>query len=313
MTMTIALVDSADDLRIAPLDADDVPAFRGFTYPRLVGALLNPTPLWIAIGAWIAGQPAGLALGHIDEDGKADLLSVFVDRSRRGVGVGRRLIESLMDRLQARGIRSVSARIAGNNPSRPALARALAKLGWPSLSCVEIRVLGHAGAMAQEGGRWKGVRGLLADGGVVFDRWTDFDAQDWQAFDALVAQAGLPRASRDYLMVEGLEPKVSVVLRRHGVPVGWVVGRHAIVPLADGRRVSGIGYSSAYVESSLARRGVLIAGFWHAFTRQADAFGPESIAVYQTPTPRMIALSRRRFAPLALETREVFESVMRFR
>lgn len=309
MTMTND-ANAADDLRVAALDAQDTSAFAGFTYPRLSGKLRHLPESWFAIGAWIAGRPAGLALGHMEDNGAAELLSVFVDREWRCRGIGRRLVAELSHLLRARGARLISARIGGHNPSRPALDLALTRLGWPALDCVEIRVLGHAGAMAREGGQWKGVRSLLDDDAVTYDPWIDFGAQDLQAFDALILQSGLKRPSRDYLAIEGLEPRVSVVLRRAGVPVGWVVGRHALAPMLDGRQVPAIGYTSAFVEPSLARRGVLIGGFWHAFTRQADVFGPESIAVYQTPTPRMIALSRRRFAPIALETNEVFASVL---
>ena len=312
MTMTID-ARAADDLRLAPLDANEVSAFEAFTYPRLSRDLRRLPESWFALGAWIAGRPAGLALGHMQSDGVADLLSLFVDRDHRCRGIGRRLVADLSRTLRARGARSISARIGGRNPSRPALDRALTGLGWPALDCVEIRVLGHAGAMAREGGQWKGVRNLLDDHVVTYDPWIDFGEQDWQAFDALILQSGLKRPSRHYLAINGLEPRVSVVLRRAGRPVGWVVGRHARAPMTDGRPVPAIGYSSAFVEPALARRGVLIGGFWHAFTRQAAAFGPESIAVYQTPTPRMIALSRRRFAPIALETNEVFASVVRFR
>lgn len=313
MTMMIERAGTIDDLRIAPLAAVDRAAFQGFTYPRLVMALLNPMPSWIAIGAWREGhQPVGLALGYIDDAGRAELLSVFVDRDQRSLGIGRRLVAALSDHMRQRSVSEVSARIGGSNASRLALDRMLTSLEWPSMSCVEIRVLGYAGAMAQAGGQWKGVQGLLADDDISYDRWGEFSAQDWETFDGLVREAKLPRASRDYLMVDGLEPKVSVVLRKNGVPIGWVVGRHSVVPLENGRPVAAIGYSSAYVKPALARRGVLIAGFWHAFSRQADAFGPDAIAVYQTPTPRMIALSRRRFAPIALEAREVYASVMRF-
>jgi GNAT superfamily N-acetyltransferase len=310
MSETTKLDVAADDARFAVLAPQDAPAFAGFTYPSLTGRLDRLAEPWFAVGARAGEAPVGLALGQVSDDGYGLLTSLSVDPDRRGRGIGRLLVSLLSQAMRAKRAKSISARIGGGNPSRPALDRALTSLGWPPLDCVEIRVLGHAGAMAREGGQWQGVRRILDDGVVSFERWSDFNEREWRGFDALVLGSGLRRSAREYLSVDGIEPQVSVVLRRHGEPVGWVVGRHVVVRRSDGRRAAAIGYSSAYVEPTLARRGFLIGGFWHAFSRQAQTFGSESIAVYQTPTPRMIALSRRRFVPIALETNEVFASVM---
>jgi GNAT superfamily N-acetyltransferase len=300
-------------LRIAPLNADATADFAGFTYPRMVGNLRSVAPPWTAIGAWVDQQPVGLALGRTAAGGEAELTSLFVKADARCHGVGRQLVTGLTQALLALGAHVIVARIGGSNPSRLALDRALTSLGWSALSCVEMKVTGFAAEMVDRSGQWKGVRDLLGTEALTFDHWHSLDHRDETALDSVLTDTGFNGGSRRFLAFEGLEPKVGVVIRRAGKAVGWVIGRRSLSPLPARSTVPAITYTSAFVERSLARRGVLIGGVWHAFTRQVEAFGPQSLATYQTATPRMIALSRRRFVPISLETHEVFASSFRLR
>ena len=295
-------------LRIAALSSDETADFAGLTYPRLAGELSRLPWPWIAIGAWHGQQPIGLALGRAGTAGDAELTSLLVESDTRCRGVGKRLVAEMMQVLREKGAQRLTARIGGGNPSRLALGRALTGLGWPALQCVELKITGFAGAMAERGGQLNAVRGLLQGEAVTFDRWNSLQAQDVAALDLHLAQAGVNGGSRRFFQFDGMEPEISVIVRRAGAAVGWVVGRRSASAVPARSGVTAITYTSGYVEPSLARRGVLVGGFWHALTRQAKVFGPSSLASFQTATPRMIALGRRRLAPIALESKEVYAS-----
>jgi GNAT superfamily N-acetyltransferase len=310
-------------VRLSALSADTAGGFANFTYPRLAGEVCGLASPWIAIGAWADQDPIGLALGRAAADGNAELTSLFVRPDARCRGVGRQLVAGLTRVLQTQALQPqvlptrdaprLTARIGGSNPSRAALERALTSLGWPALVCVETKITGFAGAMAEQGLQLKGVRGLLDGDAVSFDDWNSFDARDVGELDILLAERGFNGGSRNFVDFDGLEPEVSVVIRRAGTAVGWVVGRRSRFPVLQPGSITAIAYSSGYVAPSLARRGVLVGGFWHALTRQAAAYGPSSIATFHTATPRMIALCRRRLAPIALQAEEVFASSYRLR
>jgi hypothetical protein len=106
-----------------------------------------------------------------------------------------------------------------------------------------------------------------------------------------------------------LDPVASVALRREGCLIGWVLAQPVARPMPgvpDGRH--SLYYASAYIDEALAATGSLVGGYYHAFSRQGAAYGMESIACLHTTMPRMQAMVRRRFGPMALRVDETFES-----
>jgi hypothetical protein len=67
-------------------------------------------------------------------------------------------------------------------------------------------------------------------------------------------------------------------------------------------------YASANLDRGLWHTGVLVAGYYHAFARQAAAYGEDTIASYFTCLPRQMAMTRRRFAPIALQLDEILSA-----
>ena len=89
----------------------------------------------------------------------------------------------------------------------------------------------------------------------------------------------------------------SVLLKRGDAIAGWVTATRGIEP--------GIcHYSNGYVVPSLRNRGWLIAAMCAVCERQALAFGPKSLAVFETSPDniRMRRLMERGLAPYSLWT-----------
>lgn len=285
--------------------------FKSFTYPKIAALFADLPSSMIAIGGSIDGKPIGLALGLVAGDGSAELASIFVAKSHRRAEIGSQLVATLMRHLKEAGARHAMTRIGGRNEIKPIFERLLKRLGWSSLACESIRVIGLAGAMASEGGKWTAVQHLLGEpGSIEYDHWAQVSAQDWLDIDALVPAAIFGRPPSEFLRSDELEAHVCVLIRHTSRPIGWIVGKRTGSPLPEGNAPA-VFYTSAYIAPPFARQGILVAGFWHAFTRQAERYGPDSIAFYQTNVPRMMAMSRRRFVPIALRSDEVFRSTVR--
>ena len=94
---------------------DDWLARREPRYPVLVAELGGEVVGWGSLSQW---SPRG-AYARTAE------VSVYVDRARRGAGIGRRLLAALIERAPAGDIHVLLARVAGENPASIALHRSL--------------------------------------------------------------------------------------------------------------------------------------------------------------------------------------------
>ncbi|MBP2230009.1 GNAT superfamily N-acetyltransferase [Azospirillum agricola] len=304
--MTVADADRLT-LSLSPLSGK-AGAFAPLTFPRL-GWVLDALPApWVAVGARVGGLPAGLALGMVQE-GTGHLLSLTVAAPLRRRGIGRRLAAAWEEAAQAAGAGRLRAGYSERLKERAALAATLGHAGWSAPRLSQVWAIGETAPMVEAVGAWPAVAARLRDpDGFAFEPWSGVGAADAGALAALTAEPDvLPHMHPD-LRAEHIEPACSVAVRRHGALVGWVIGeRAASVPLDSHRDRPAILYRSAYLARPLWHTGVLVGAYWHAYARQTAAFGPRSVAMFATVFPRMMALVRRRFAPISLRVDETFE------
>ncbi|WP_142848458.1 GNAT family N-acetyltransferase [Telmatospirillum sp. J64-1] len=283
--------------------------FAALGFPRLAPVLNDLAAPWIAVGAWSGETPVGLALGQMQgERGCLLSLSVTPAMRRRGIGCG--LVRAWEEAARAEGASSLTTGYSNRLPARAALAATLASAGWSAPRLEQISVIGETGPMVEAVAQWSSVARSLRDpGSFTFEPWRTPDAADIAALAALAAEPDyIPQMHPD----EGsapIEEACSIAVRRDDQLLGWVIGeRTDRIPLDGYRDRPAIHYRSAYLARSLWHTGLLVTAYWHAYARQAEAFGPDSIAFFFTCVPRMMALTQRRFAPIALRVDESFFS-----
>jgi hypothetical protein len=196
-------------------------------------------------------------------------------------------------------------RFSERNPRRAHLEALLQSRGWCKPSLILYRLIGIAGFMARAGGAWKGVQErVLRDATVTYDPFqvTEADASD---LARLLEQPEAKFFSDPCKYSGTLLPELSFAIRRHGRLVGWLIAataRNSYSAALGAPPSTAIEYKDLYLDAALWRLGYAFGVFYHAFMRQAGLFGENSLALYTTHpgVPRMVALSRRRFAPLAI-------------
>jgi len=289
---------------------DRAARFRHLTFPRLGARIEQIAPPWFLIGAWVDDEPAGLMMAGPGVTA-ADMLlkSVSVAPSFRRRGIGRHLLQELETEARARKVSRIAARFVPTMKLAEAFVSLTSHLKWERPSTVSLNLTGEAGLMAQSGGEWPGVKTWLSDPGeFTFEPWRPLTVADEEAMARLRAQS----AFRSYLEFTGfaaaIDPACSLHIRRSGALLGWIAATpfQGAMVARYGNRI-GRHYRSAYVDESLWRSAALIAGYYHAFSRQGETYGNDSIATYFTDFPGQMALTRRRFASMALSMEEIRE------
>jgi hypothetical protein len=295
---------------IAPLTPDQAGPFRNLTFPSIGSRIEKLSPSWALWGAAMGGIPIGLAVVCPGATaGEFLLKSVSVAPSHRRQGVGRGLLQAVEADVESRGATRLFARFTPTMKMASAFVGLTHLLQWSKPKIVSLNLTGEAGPMAQKGGEWPGVKAWLTEPGAFsFDPWQPLNDGDLDALARLRAQ----RAYRPYLAFEGfvadVDPVCSLQIRRAGELVGWILATpfQGAMVARYGDRI-GRWYRSAYVDEALWRSAALIAGYQHAFSRQGEVYGNESIATYFTDFPAQMALTRRRFASMALSMEEIHE------
>ena len=289
------------------------PEFSALTFRGLSRHLAEPNDSYFGIGARVNELPVGLALGWRPGPGKAILLSVAVSPTRRRRGIGRGLVAHWEREAMRRGASRVSAHFGEDLLCRDALAGLLTTSGWHSPTETLFRVIGYAGQMGRQVDSLPGMaRRLLSSGSFSYEDFR-FRPEDEGAIERLVAQPDAsdfpdPRSFRDRFI-----PETSVAIRKNGVLVGWVIGvPPASIPAIGRNRadVACVEYAVNYLDPALAHTGASIPAFTRAYRAQARLFGEDSLAIYFTHPgrPRMVAMTRRRFGPIALRMDTIFSS-----
>ncbi len=83
--------------------------------PALYASLGADWPAGFLVAADERGEPLGFLLGVSQVSGESRVLMFAVDRSARGLGVGRALMEAFLERSRARGFRRATLEVRVSN------------------------------------------------------------------------------------------------------------------------------------------------------------------------------------------------------
>jgi len=291
----------------------DARKYSSLTFPALRSHLQEVRRPIVAMGLEAGGTAGGLALAGLSGDGAAEALSISVRPDLRRRGHGAQLLATLEEQLALEGVRRVSGRFADALPGLPALQALLARAGWSAPEPYSVQVTGRAGAMAAEGGAWAGVAGRLKA-----PRRFDFQSlvltpADDAAIERLMRQEHWGTHLDPRRFLDTLDPGCSIAIRRGEALVGWVITETGAARLGPGTtdpEAVSVYYPENYLDEALWSAGLSIGAYFHAFSRQAALYGPRSLAIYRTHpgAGRMLAFTRRRFAPMADRVDTIFSS-----
>jgi GNAT superfamily N-acetyltransferase len=256
--------------------------------------MIRPVGLMVRHGA----EPAALVLAEVpvnEQDGPAELLSLFVASGYRGQGLATALVEEMEALLRARGAALVEAVYTTGKPSIAAIERIFEKRGWdaPDVRTITVRFTIQEALAAP----WYGRMGLLPAGAEIF-AWTDLTAAERQQLRESNERAPWIASSlqpwrHDEL---GFDPVSSVGLRYKGEVVGWVIN-HQI----DARTVR---FTCSFMRKDLSRRARIVPLYSEAVRRLSETACAFCMFVTPTVYPGMLEFLRRHCSPYASFTGE---------
>ncbi len=294
----------------------DALRFAHLTYPVLSQHLCElsecRTQAWLAIGAERGGEPAGLALGSLDGE-TALLRSIQVTGESPNSNLGQNLLAAWEREAAARGALRLRMRFSQSNPRRDELTSLLCGHGWDKPSVFLFQFVGEAGAMERQVSAWKGLRGRILPDPSITCGPLDLRPEDDAEVERMLGQPEARGFSDPRKLAPETIAEITLSVRRHRQLVGWIIAKTGSPTLAASLKMPGratVYYSDFYLDRPLWRTGLGIAVFVRAFRAQIALFGENSLAVYNTreDLPGMAALSRRRFAPLAIRFDTIFTS-----
>jgi GNAT superfamily N-acetyltransferase len=277
------------------------PAYRHLLQPRPPAAGGGVGSL--ALGASLFGRPQGLALAGLPPPGAGEdprLLSLYVQPAARRQGVGTALLEHLQGALGERGYARVTTSYIAGRPSIPFLERALARAGWepPSIRALNLRFSRDEARRVPWFQKYE-----LGPGFETFP-WADLGAAERQRLRRSQEETGwIAKDLEPWRHDAGIEPFLSLGLKRHGEVVGWVL-YHAIA--ADTVRMTCV-----YVRRDLQRLGKILPVFSESLDRLQRTPYVWVTAVSRMQHPRMHNFFRRWCGPWASFLEECRETEKR--
>ena len=279
-------MDSLKALRIQPID-HTASGFDRFTFPRyraLIAEVIPPNAekRRVIIGAWLGDTPIGLALYSLPwGEGLTQrrLLSVMVAPLMRRQGLAKQMLQAGNTKAASLGTTELMCGHSSNLTRKMAFEALLRADGGPAPREFEYRLAGRAGWSALALHDWARFLARLQASGYQSTPWTDITAEDRAQIQQLLAdQVTEAERAFDPFPVETRDtflPAMSLVLRKHGAVVGWIVGQ-------SGAKANSVHYSNGYVLPSVRRTGWLVGGVREVCERQAAHLGPQSLSVFET-------------------------------
>jgi GNAT superfamily N-acetyltransferase len=270
--------------------ADNATAARDATAAGNTTAARDASGVGNASGVGDAGGEGDASAAGDASGASGALLSLFVDASMRGRGVGTALVAAIEEALRGpRPVRLEAVYMTGK-ADVAAIERVFVKRGWqpPAMRTYTLRFTTDDAERMP----WFG-RVPLRDRDFEMFAWGELGQPER---DALIASQqarpwipeGLEFWRHDHA---GFDPVSSLGLRYRGAVVGWTIN-HRIA--ADTTRISG-----AFVRDDLSRRGRLMALWTESITRMKD----DGVRWITSITPHqlapMVAFLARRCAPWA--------------
>ncbi|WP_378943101.1 GNAT family N-acetyltransferase [Mesorhizobium sp. ANAO-SY3R2] len=256
------------------------------------------------MGAIAGGRPVGLVFGTCEGGAEAELLSVAVAPPERRRGIGLALLRAWQVEAARRGAATMIARYNETTSGRAAFEALTGRAAWSAPVEDGLIVAGRAGAMAEAAGAWRTISDRLSRSDLYDYASVELSEADVAAVEACLAQPAAAGMMGPVALAQTIAPAFSTLIRRQGAVVGWVLAAEAESSDATEQAKGGepaIRYLEAFLDPAYWHSGVTIGAYHYCYARQAALLGRDSVAVYYTnPTrPRMVAITRRRFAPIA--------------
>jgi len=292
----------------APDMAGALPGFASLTYPRYRPVLLDnpigPQPTGTPIGgncfavtAEMAGTPAGLALVEGKWEGEARLLSIMVAPALRRRGIALSLLDGVDGMARDAGFTRLCCFHNNRMRDQPAFEGLLHRAGWSNPVLDEIRLTGPAGFTQAIRPHWQSLFDRQDRDGYSHSLWAERTQADRDELAALHNGGQVEeRLTLQGWMLSHADPHVSLLLRHRARVVGWIIGER-------NRQLDCIHYTSGFTIAPLRRCGWMIRGLYEAVALQAQHYGPEHPARFETfnGNDGMMRLMAERLAPYASE------------
>jgi arsenite methyltransferase len=207
-------------IAIHSLDAGTVQPFALMVRPGLRQDLLTigADPNLLALGASFWGQPAGVAVVHVDDEA-AQLLDLYVLPVYRKAGTGTALLAAVEEEIQRTGVGKLHTLYRPDDHT-PAFERVLIKGGWqpPTLSHIVFWTTREQDALSLE---W--VQQLRFEPPYEVVPWPDVTQADLDAMAKLGEEGRYPPTLSPFARpFEAWDGETSFVLRHEASVAGWV-------------------------------------------------------------------------------------------
>lgn len=282
------------------LTPEEWPAFAHLTFPHYAKLLYGrpPDPSIVAVGTSDRNTPVGLALARLGPPNqRAEVLSLFVEASCRGRGLGTRLLMEIEERLRESGCPGAEAVYATPRPEQAALERVLARCGWPPATGRMLLARGTQRLLSAPGLRHRRVSELDVC------RWDDLPTRDRDLADR---HPDVPNPLRPRQYEQGMHVETSLGLWDGRQVVGWVI-THQV-------SAATLRYTALYAQRERSRPGSGLSLAVIAAQRQIELMGPDAIACFGVwlDNARMDSFVRRAFAPFLVSLQETRGTVKRY-
>ena len=296
------MVRASEAILIQPLHGGDTQAFARLATGFGQGGLSGDLEGLIALGAWVAGEAAGLFLGAVSIRTKTvRVLTMHVAERYRRRGVGTRLLLRGEEAARSLGIECLTSWLAEGSPDGPAAQTLADRVGWRRLRLlggiykIPYRLIGNS--------NWVSRVQPWPDAFQVFP-WKQLTEDERRILIAERAGAGASGPTLDPLEQESEQTLSSVGLRLRGEVVGWSVSWYLSAAPVDRRTMA---RTKLFIRSGLQRRGyggMLLAEMIKRCPAAGIDYGMFEI---NAANEFMLRFAKKRLKPYAPGYREIWE------